>query len=122
MRISEQFPSRFIKGHDLKNKEVTITIKSCYTDRIGKDEKEELILSFEESAREMVLNRTNAHSISEIHGDETDDWAGKQIVLYPTKVQAFGKSHEVIRVRPTASTNGDNPFEGLDDFSDTDAF
>jgi hypothetical protein len=37
--------------------------------------------------------------IEEISGsDETDDWAGHQIILYPTKVDFSGRRVDAIRV------------------------
>jgi hypothetical protein len=48
----------------------------------------------------MVLNRTNADSITEILGtDETDEWAGGRVVLYVDKTVMYaGKRTGGVRV------------------------
>lgn len=48
----------------------------------------------------LIANKTNCLAVAAVHGDETDGWHGKQIIIYPTTIEAFGKSWPVIRVRP----------------------
>jgi hypothetical protein len=53
-----------------------------------------------------VLNRTNGDSITEITGtDETDDWAGRAIVLYVDRNVMMG-GKRVGGIRVTAPPNG----------------
>jgi hypothetical protein len=47
----------------------------------------------------MVMNKTNAKLIASHYGDDTDNWTGKEITLYPTTCQAFGETVPCIRVR-----------------------
>ena len=63
----------------------------------GKDKKP--IIHFSNAKKPMVLNKTNARVIARLYGNDTDDWAGRTIVLYPTKVEAFGDVTDCIRVR-----------------------
>ena len=47
----------------------------------------------------LVLNKTNAETIAALYGGETDDWRGKQLVIFPTDV-TFGRERVLaIRMR-----------------------
>ena len=50
----------------------------------------------------MPLNFTNFDACAEICGDDTDDWPGKRIELYPAKTQMGGKMVDCIRIGPPA--------------------
>jgi hypothetical protein len=53
--------------------------------------KERAVIHFSELEKGMVLNKTNLKRIAYATGsDETDDWAGKQIVLYTDPDVEFG--------------------------------
>ena len=43
--------------------------------------------------------------IAELYGDDSVDWRGKEIELYPTKVEFSGKLVDAIRVREPANEN-----------------
>jgi len=104
MRISSAFPSEYLKATDLNGKAVRVTISDVTTEKIGDDYKP--VLRFTGKDKGLVLNKTNANRIVEAIGsDETDDWRGWSIVLYPCKVDYQGKRVEAIRVddRPGAT-------------------
>jgi hypothetical protein len=71
-------------------------------------------LYFEELEKPMVLNSTNGQLIAKIVGsDETDEWAGKQIVLYHDPNISFqGRLVGGIRVRAPKSTGYKPPQKG----------
>ncbi len=97
MRISEAFPSNFLKVDDLQNRRVRLTIESVAIEEVGGDSKP--VVHFRGKDRGLVLNKTNAAMIEEITGkDEMDDWAGTEIVLYPARVDFQGKRVPAIRV------------------------
>lgn len=97
MNISSAFPSTYLKAADLQGKRVTVTIDKVVMEDIGGEHKP--ILKFQGKDRGVVLNRTNANMIAEITGsEETGDWQGARIVLYPTKTDFQGKRVDCIRV------------------------
>ena len=111
------FPSLYVKAADLRGKDVTLTIRKITVEklnRMGTSKKEPRpIVYFQETARKaeregvdekrLVLNKTNARTIADLYGNETDDWIGQKITLYGTEVQ-FGRGRvEAIRIRPKAS-------------------
>jgi hypothetical protein len=51
---------------------------------------EKPVVSFRETDKTFVLNKTNSNTIAGLYGNETDQWVGKQIVLFPTEVEFQG--------------------------------
>jgi hypothetical protein len=102
MKISDIFPSKYVKAADLQGRTVTLTIKSLAVEEMqthdGKPERKP-VLYFERATKGLVLNRTNAMAIAALYGDESDDWRGKRISIYPTRVKAFGAMQDAIRVK-----------------------
>lgn len=92
----------FLKFDDLQGKAARLTIEEVRTEEINGDHGKEkkLVARFVGKDKGLVLNRTNADSIAEIAGSEdTDDWHGVQVVLYPDKTKFGGKTVDCIRVR-----------------------
>jgi hypothetical protein len=102
MRMSDIFPSKYVKAADLNGKTVTLTIKSLAVEDMlnhSNEHERKPVLYFERATKGLVLNRTNAMIIVGLYGDESDEWTGKRISIYPTKVRAFGTMQDAIRVR-----------------------
>ena len=102
----QEYFKTFLGGWSFENGDKTLTIK-----QIGEEEmydaetggkKKGLVMHFEEEDLPMVLNVTNCETISEVVGsDKLADWIGHKIIVGTSKVKAFGKVHDAIRVRPT---------------------
>ena len=106
MKIGEAFPSRWLKAADLQGKKVNVTIESVGFENIG-DDGDKLVAYLKNSKKGLVLNVTNANMITEICGtDETDDWTGKRICLFPTRVDFQGRRVDAIRVDFPTNDNG----------------
>jgi hypothetical protein len=59
------------------------------------------ICKFVGKEKKLALNVTNCKTIAALYGNDTNDWAGKRIALYPTTTNAkSGETVECIRVRP----------------------
>jgi GH25 family lysozyme M1 (1,4-beta-N-acetylmuramidase) len=95
---------RFLSAEELKG-EVTVTIKEVKQEPVRNltTQKEEFkaVLYFEGTKKGMVLNKTNAKTISKVlKTPYIENWVGKKIVIYCNKnVKAFGKTTEGIRVK-----------------------
>ena len=95
--INDAFPSKYLKAADLKGKPVALTIKETKSENVGDDLK--LVVYFKGTDKGLVLNKTNAKSFALVTGSaDTDDWSGKKITLYPTKVEFQGSRVPAIRV------------------------
>ena len=105
-KLSKIFPSRFVAAIDLEGREVPATIDHVEVETFDDGSRKPLIY-FVGWPKALVANVTNSRMIAEITGaDDTDDWPGKDIILYATLVDYKGKTVEAIRVRrppePTA--------------------
>jgi hypothetical protein len=102
MRMSDIFPSKYVKAAALNGRTVTLTIKSLAVEDMlnhSNEKERKPVLYFERATKGLVLNRTNGMIIAALYGDESDDWTGKRISIYPTRVKAFGTLQDCIRVR-----------------------
>jgi hypothetical protein len=113
-KTSEMRESKFLKQSDIGTGAL-MTIESCDKHNVAKEGAEpehKWCLSFEESDKPLVLNRTNIQLCERIFGsDDTDEWIGKKIVLYvDPNVSYAGELVGGIRVRaPKVKTNGAAP-------------
>lgn len=98
MKIGQAFPSTWLSATDLHG-DTTVTIETVKMEMVGRDQDEKLVLGLR-GIKPFVVNKTNAKSIqSALGSDETDDWIGKSIILYPTEVEYAGETMLGIRVR-----------------------
>lgn len=97
MRVSDAFPSNYVKASDLQDKNVLVVISHVAMEDIGDDNKP--VLYFQGKDKGMVMNKTNANNIATVYGDDTEDWTGKEIVLFPAMVDFQGRTVPAIRVR-----------------------
>ena len=105
MRMSDAFPSKYLRAEDLEEGDLVVTIGEAvyeeFTDPQTKRVEQKPVLHFQGSeTKPMVLNKTNWKTIAQVLGtDETDDWTGKKVALYATEVESFGQMVLGIRVR-----------------------
>ena|SRR5688572_13928518 len=111
MRVSDAFPSNFLKAEDLQGKSVVVVINEIEFDTIGKDSKEgkKLILSFKGKDKKMVCNKTNAKTLEKLYGDDTDDWIGQPIKLVSREVEFQGDVVWALRVSLEKPSLGPTP-------------
>jgi hypothetical protein len=100
------FPSKYLKASDLKGKPITVTIERAPIETLkSPDGKEETktVLYFVGAKKTLPLNRTNWDSVAEITGeDDSDNWPGHKLELYPSTVEMKSKVVDCIRVRAPA--------------------
>ena len=95
-KVSETFSSGLWKADDLE-KPVYVTISGAKTHDF--DDGTKLIVSFKDSDKDLVLNKTNSMTIAEMYGDDTDDWMGKPLCLYKARVNYQGRMVSGVRVK-----------------------
>jgi hypothetical protein len=126
MKIGSAFSSKYLKQDHIGDKHVRVTIREVRVEEIeGEDGKRERkpVLYFQGKDMGMVLNFTNAGSLTDITGtDETDNWLGRSIVLYVDKTVMFGgKRVGGIRIAPDRSApRPEPPPPPVDDFQASD--
>jgi hypothetical protein len=106
---NELFPSKYLSAGDLKGKSIVLTIEKVTQDLLEANGEKRLkpIVSFVGATKTLVLNATNYDRIADLHGDETNNWGGKKITVYPDVVDVRGVSTPCVRVSTTRV--GDTP-------------
>ena len=101
MKISAAFPSIYLKCDDLGGQPRVVTVRACVMEELGqgRDKEKKPVLYFSKGPKGLVLNITNARVIAKAYGDDTGNWAGKSIEIYPTQVEFKGDLVDAIRVR-----------------------
>lgn len=87
-------------------KDIVLTISSVSEEIVvGADGKKEkcIVVKFTEEYKPMILNKTNISVIEKNlrYGPFIEDWIGKKIQVYATKVKAFGSIVDTFRIRPS---------------------
>jgi hypothetical protein len=98
MRVSDVFPSNYLKAGDLQGRTLRVTMDRVEVEQIGQDRKP--VLYFVGKQKGVVLNKTNAGNIAMMFGEDMDEWGGSDVELFPTMVDYQGRSVEAIRIRP----------------------
>ena len=104
MKMNDIYPSKYLKADDLNGREVRVTMAHVEMEKVGEDMKPALY--FKGASKAMILNKTNAGTISIAYGDDTDDWFDQPLILFSVMVDFQGKVAPAIRCRaPTARDN-----------------
>ncbi|MGV3518837.1 MAG: hypothetical protein ACO1TH_17255 [Luteitalea sp.] len=105
MRIGSAFPSKYLKAADLQGRRVAVTIDRVELEDVD-DGDHKPVLYFRGAERGLVLNRTNAAALTDHLGtDETDQWRGRRVVLFPTRVDFQGRRVDAIRIDPAEASS-----------------
>jgi hypothetical protein len=97
MKVSDAFPSKYLSAADLGGNNIRVVMQNVELEKIGDDTKP--VLYFRGKTKGLALNKTNSKAIAEVYGDETDDWAGGELILFSVMTDFQGKPVEAIRVR-----------------------
>jgi hypothetical protein len=107
---NEIFPSKYLKASDLAGKPLVVDTERAPTETLGSgsDAERKTVLYFRNGVKPLPLNMTNWDSVAVIAGDDTNDWPGRRLELYPTTTELKGKVVDCIRIRsPKASPAAD---------------
>lgn len=105
------FDRRYIGAWDLAGpdgnpRDVTVEISDVKAEtlqnRSGSNKKP--VIYFKGADKAFALNKSNGAVIAGMYGNNTKDWIGKRITLYPTQVQFGPNTVDAIRVRPKIPT------------------
>jgi hypothetical protein len=127
-KIGEMIESKYLKQTDVKD-EMVVTVQKVGKANVARENDEpeyKWLIRFEELPKPMVLNSTNIKRLAKSCGsDDTDDWVGKQVVLYvDPDVEFAGNVVGGLRVRasrpapPTRQQPGKQTGTKFDDFAD----
>ena len=99
MKLSEAYPSKYLKAADLGGQTKTVTIASIEEAEVGKKREKKFCISFAGMRQQLVLNKTNKNTLEQIFGDpDFEDLPGKQVTLVLREVDYNGETHSAIRI------------------------
>lgn len=91
--IGQMIQSKYLKGTDIQDP-VIVTIRGVKQVNIAKEDAEpayKWAIKFQEFDKPMILNATNMRIAAKVLGStKTEEWAGKEIVLYFDENVTFG--------------------------------
>jgi hypothetical protein len=114
MKVSEQFPSKYLKASDLQGREAKVVIQTVVHESVGKEATLEPVMYFRGPVngvnKPWILNKTNSTFIGDAYGDDSGDWEGQPLILKVVTIEFQGKATPAIRCRlPTARDNPKPP-------------
>lgn len=95
-----------IKAEDIGNNMWTMTIKSADVKSFDNGAERKLVLAFQEWDKQLPLNITNARAIADLYGHNSNDWIGKQIMLFSMPVKFQDRMVNAVRIRAPMQQNG----------------
>ena len=108
MKMSEAFPSAYLKSTDIGDNPVTHIMDKVTMEEVGQEREKLPVLHFQTTDKSLVLNKTNANAITALYGDDTMGWNGRSIELFVIQTEFAGKVVPGIRVR-AAKAQGTSP-------------
>ena len=93
MNINDMKESRYVKKEDVGDG-VIVTVSGLSQENLAMENQPpemKWVMSFKENIKPLVLNSTNAQLCAKaLNSPETDDWMGKQIILFNDPNVSFG--------------------------------
>jgi hypothetical protein len=103
MRRGDAFKSNYIKTEDLQGREHLLTIDTVEIGSVNNQEtgkpEDKAIIFFKGKNKGMVLNVTNWDTLEEMYGEDSDDWQGCPMILYPTTCRFGNKKVDCMRIK-----------------------
>ena len=92
--------SRHIKSEDVGNKEFKLKISKSQLEYMDKEETDQkVVVYFEGRDKGLALNATNYKMLKGNFGKDSDDWNGKEVMLYVVDTEFGGKPTKGLRLR-----------------------
>ena len=103
--------SNYLSGAEMAGKTAKVVIASYREFKFENDEHPSLIIGFDGTDRELVLNKTNARILVADFGAEADAWIGKQITLTTQQYSMEGGlKHGIVIQTGNAEASDEIPF------------
>src|ERR1017187_3965535 len=107
MKSADMFPSKYLKAEEFDG-DALVVIEKVVVEKLKdpktREENDKPVAYFKDVDKGLVVNKTNWAQIAQQHGDESNDWKGKEITLTVMEVESFGEIVQAIRVKPKAQS------------------
>jgi len=97
-KVSDVYGGQYLKASMIGDDTFRMEIKSVTEEEIGQEQERKLVVYFRGTDKGLVLNATNANTLAENYGDDTDGWVGKVVKLYTTWTEFGGRRVKGLRV------------------------
>lgn len=121
MKKTDLFPRRYMSGSDLGGKPWSFKVSHVKMeemhDKTTDTRVKKGVVYFTGPKKGLILTPTIFDQIVDATGgkDDTDNWAGHTVTLYPTMTRAFGQDYLVVRVRKAENGASEPPAEMVHD-------
>jgi hypothetical protein len=92
MKVSDAYPSKYVKSADLQGQRAKLQISAAKMEEVAEHEPVKPVLYFNGKQKGVVLNKTNATGLALVFGEEMDNWGGKWIELMALPTSYQGKT------------------------------
>lgn len=118
--INEIYQSEFLRADQLGGQPRRAVIEATTVEVLGQGEQaqQKVVLKFKGAKQRLPLNKTNAMTLSDAWGPNSDNWIGRKIELRPEKVLYAGKMVDSIRTHPAPAAPAPAPAAHDDAASD----
>jgi hypothetical protein len=104
MNIDDLFPSKYLRGADLQGKAVAVRINNVvleeFYDNDSRQTVKKAVLYCDDKSKGIVLSKSLSFQIADIlHSKNTNEWIGKDIVLYSDRRLVFGVEKDVLQAK-----------------------
>jgi hypothetical protein len=110
MKVSQQYPYPWLKPEDLQGAQRKVQVERVemieFKKYDGEGKEKKFVLSFVGKEKKLVLNKPDAIAFSQVAGDDSDEWPGQTLHLYPTVINGKPK----IRFSQVIQASGDSEF------------
>jgi hypothetical protein len=113
LSFDQLYPGKYIKAGEFKGKDVTLTVTSVEREMLSNGaggEEGAAIVSFKETEKQFVMNKTNGVCFRALWGDDSGEWAGHKITLHAVKDES-GLSESGLCIRVKGSPEIDKPLK-----------
>ncbi len=95
----------FLGSWDVEGRDFTLEVmrveSGLVKSQLDPSGKRKVVIIFRGARKKFIVNATNCTTIEAMYGANTDNWVGKRVTLYATKVRSpKGGSVLGVRVRP----------------------
>jgi len=106
MNLKDEFPSKWLKGDELPDNPITVTISKVSIEEFDSRERpgtkdRKVALNFKGKEKGMICNVGMRNIVIGFYGEETDDWVGKPIrIMAVPFTNDKGETSMVCRIHP----------------------
>jgi hypothetical protein len=118
MKATDIFSGKYLASTDIGDREFKLVIEGTELvefENEGKKQKK-IHITFQNAKKGLLANKTNSMILVDAYGDDTENWIGKEVILYVEPVGFQGKVVKAIRVKvpraakPADDMNDEVPF------------